>query len=53
MVKLNKLSAISGGGAGGGVDGGKRDKDVECFRCGEVGHRKSECEKGMRKKRKS
>ncbi len=39
VVKLNKLSAISGGGGGSG------SKNVECFRCGEMGHRRSECEK--------
>ena len=39
-VKLSKLTSISGTQAGGGTG---RDKDVECFVCGEKGHRKTDC----------
>ena len=50
-VKLSKLTSISGT-SGGGKD---KDKDVECFSCGEKGHRKAECpqrERNSREKRK-
>lgn len=48
-IKLSKLTSISGtGGAGGGKD---KDRDVECFTCGEKGHRKAECPQRERKSR--
>ena len=49
-VKLSKLTSISGtqGAAGTGREKGR---DVECFVCGENGHRKAECPKRDGKKR--
>lgn len=46
-VKLSQLSSISGGGGGGGGKGagnGEREMSrIECYQCGEKGHRKKDC----------
>ena len=52
-VKLSRLTSISGtaGVGGGGGPGSKdRDRDVECFVCGERGHRKAECPRRRERK---
>lgn len=44
-VNLNQLRGISSGGGGGHYESqdGQGRKDMECFYCGQKGHRKIEC----------
>ena len=48
-VKLRKLTSISGTQTGGGPG---RDAHVECFVCGEKGHRKTDCPQRAKTKEK-
>lgn len=57
-MDLRGMTSLSGGkpsgGRQGGLSGGGRDfSTMECFRCGEKGHPKSECPKGQSQGRSS
>ncbi|KAH7350006.1 hypothetical protein B0T11DRAFT_290370 [Plectosphaerella cucumerina] len=57
-INLNRLSSISGGASaarsGGGLSGGgarKTESNIECYRCGNLGHMAAKCPSASKKRR--